>query len=418
MKRILFVDDEAEVLDGLRHMLAPQENQWEMEFAGGGEKALGFLESAPFDVIVSDVSMPGMSGAALLKTVCDKYPAIVRIVLSNQAELDEALRTVPVAHQFLVKPCDLHMLRVGIERATSLSNVLQNKMLVSIVGSVKDLPVLPKTYLALREKLADPEVEVKDVVRLVEQDVGISAKILQLVNSAFFGLPREISTLRTAVTYLGIEIVQNLVLSAEVFRVFEKVQSFKGFSFEEMHVHSQLTAKIAARIPVSATAHSVAIVAGLLHDIGKLVLATRSPKHFARALEGAQADERSLYLVEEELIGVSHAEIGAYLLGIWGLPCSVLEAVAHHHQPRRVPHDLVDAVTVVHMANFLAHEHPVHPNASEKYPHQVPDPEYLASIGIADQLPSWHELAEEAANELRGGGVKPVDRPTRQQVRV
>jgi HD-like signal output (HDOD) protein len=418
MKRILFVDDEPEILDGLRSMLEPQKLQWEMEFAGGAEKALAELEKVPFDVIVPDVSMPGISGAALLKTVCDKYPAVVRIVLSNQAELEEALRTVSVAHQFLVKPCDLHMLRVAIERATSLSSVLQNKMLVGIVGSVKDLPVLPKTYLALREKLADPEVQVKDVVRLVEQDVGISAKILQLVNSAFFGLPREIATLRTAVTYLGIEIVQNLVLSAEVFRVFEKVQSIEGFSFEEMHVHSQLTAKIAARIPVSPMAHSVAIVAGLLHDIGKLVLATRSPKHFLRALEGAHADRKCLYVTEEELMGVSHAEIGAYLLGIWGLPCSVLEAVAHHHQPRRVPHDLIDAVTVLHVANYLAHEHPVHPQASENYPHQVPDPEYLESMGIADQLPAWHEFAEEAANELRGGGVGPADRPTRQQVRV
>lgn len=231
-------------------------------------------------------------------------------------------------------------------------------------------------------------------------------------------MPREISTLRTAVTYLGIEIVQNLVLSAEVFRVFEKVQSFEGFSFEETHVHSQLTAKIAARISVSPLAHSVAIVAGLLHDIWKLVLATRSPKHFLRALEGAQADQKCLHIVEEELMGVSHVEIGAYLLGIWGLPCSVLEAVAHHHRARRVPHDLVDSVTVVHIANYLAHEHPVNPEASEKYPHYVPEPEYLASLGIADQLPASHELAEEAANELRGGGVKPMDRTTRQQVRV
>jgi hypothetical protein len=117
-------------------------------------------------------------------------------------------------------------------------------------------------------------------------------------------------------------------------------------------------------------------------------------------------------------MGVSHAEIGAYLQGIWGLPCSVLQAVAHHHQPRRVPHDLIDAVTVLHVANYLAHEHPVHPQASENYPLQVPDPEYLASMGIADQLPAWHEFGEEAANELRGGGVGPAARPVRQPVRV
>jgi putative nucleotidyltransferase with HDIG domain len=422
MKRVLFVDDERAVLDGLRQMLEPQQGHWEMAFAEGGEEALTLMEGAPFDVIVSDVKMPGMDGAALLKKVCNEHPAAVRIVLSDQADLEEALRTVPVAHQFLVKPCDLPALRVAIERATSLHNVLRNKMLVIVVGSVKDLPVLPKTYIALQEKLRDPDAEIRDIVRLVEQDVGISAKILQLVNSAFFGLPREISTLRTAVAYLGIEIVHNLVLSAEVFRVFEKAPSFKGFSFEEMHVHSQLVAKIAGAIPASATTHNVAIVAGLLHDVGKLVLATRSPKHFMRALEGAEEDKKCLHLVEEGLMGVSHAEVGAYLLGIWGLPCSVLEAVAHHHQPTRVPQDVMDAVTIVHVANYLAHEHPVNPEPEGRFPNQVPDPEYLANLGIAEQLPAWHELAEEAANSLRGGGgnagAPAPARPTRQRVRV
>jgi HD-like signal output (HDOD) protein len=117
-------------------------------------------------------------------------------------------------------------------------------------------------------------------------------------------------------------------------------------------------------------------------------------------------------------MGVSHAEIGGYLLGIWGLPYSVLEAVAHHHQPRRVPHDVFDSFNVLHVSNYLAHEHPVHPQASEKYPHRSPDPEYQASMRIADQLPAWHEMAEEAANELREGGPGPAERAARQQVRA
>ena len=145
-----------------------------------------------------------MDGAALLKIACERFPGVVRIVVCSQEEMNGALRAVPVAHQFLLKPCEPHMLRVAVERATSLSDVLSNKLLANIVGSVKDLPVLPRTFMALREKLADPNASVKEVVKLVEQDFSISAKILQLVNSAFFGLPREISTLNTAVSYLGI----------------------------------------------------------------------------------------------------------------------------------------------------------------------------------------------------------------------
>jgi putative nucleotidyltransferase with HDIG domain len=242
----------------------------------------------------------------------------------------------------------------------------------------------------------------KNIVRIIEGDVAISAKILQLVNSAFFGLPREISTLQTAVGFLGTQIVQNLVLSAEVFHVFEKATPIKGFSFEDLHTHSQLAAKIAGRIPASSHVHGAAIVAALLHDMGKLVLAVRSPKHFERAMQGAIEEKLPLHVVEQDLIGVSHAEVGAYLLGIWGLPTPVVEAVAHHHHPERIPHDALDAVGIVHIANFLAHEHPVHPPIAGPLPHQRPDPTYLQEVGAADSIEEWSKLAENAANEMRG----------------
>jgi HD-like signal output (HDOD) protein/CheY-like chemotaxis protein len=413
MKRVLFVDDERESLEALKGMLQRQELPWEAAFATSGKSALDLLAEKPFDVIISDIRMPEMDGAALLKIACERFPGVVRIVVCSQEEMNGSLRAVPVAHQFLLKPCEPHTLRVAVERATSLSDVLGNKMLANIVGSVKDLPVLPRTFMALREKLADPNASVKEVVKLVEQDISISAKILQLVNSAFFGLPREISTLNTAVSYLGIDMLQNLVLSAEVFRVFENSANLPGFSFEELHQHSQLTAKIASHIPVPAAVHSAAVVAGLLHDVGKLVLATRSPKHFARALEGAAEEKRPLFAVEQELMGVSHAEVGAYLLGIWGLPCPVVEAVAHHHHPERVPQETLDAVAVVHVANYLAHENPVRPGAggdSDSYSYLKPDPAYLEKLGLTDQIPAWNEFAEEAAIEMRDGPKRETRR--------
>ena len=151
MKRVLFVDDEQAVLDSLRKMLAAQEHQWTTAFCLSAEAALAELAKSPFDAIVSDLRMPEMDGAALLKIVCERYPTVVRIVIASHEEMNGALRAVPVAHQFLLKPCDPHMLRVAVERATSLSNVLSNKMLASLIGSVNDLPVLPRTYLALRE---------------------------------------------------------------------------------------------------------------------------------------------------------------------------------------------------------------------------------------------------------------------------
>lgn len=407
MKRILFVNDNPSVKEELRAMLEPQQGHWEVAFAPDGEAALTLLDAAPFDVIVSEIRLPRMDGATLLKTVCARFPAVVRIVLLRHSEVENALRAVPVAHQFLVKPCDLTMLRVAIERATSLSNLLNNKLLASITGSVQDLPILPRTYLALREAFANPDVSLKRVVRIIEQDISVSAKVLQLVNSAFFGLPREISTVQTAVSYLGTEMLQHLVLTAGVFQVFERAKSVKGFSFEDLHLHSQLTARIASRIPATAHVSNAAIVAGLLHDVGQLVLAMRSPQHFARALAGARDEGIPVHLAEQNLIGVSHAEVGACLLGLWGLPTPVVEAVAHHHQPRRIPHDMLDAVGIVHIADALAHRYPVREPLGSPLVHQEIDAEYLEALELTGQIPAWEELAETAANEMRGapGGV-------------
>ena len=356
MIRILFVDDETRILEALQRMLRPQRNAWDMAFAAGAEAALTMLEAASFDVIVSDMRMPGMDGATLLDLVRTKYPGMLRIVLSGYTELEASFRAVPVAHQFLLKPCDADALRMAIERGTRLLQVLNSKMLVSIVGSLQELPSLPKAYSELRVELSKPEPSVSCIAKIVEDDVGISAKVLQLVNSAFFGLPRDVSNVTTAVTYLGTNILQHLVLSLEVLRTFQPQKAIPGFSIEGFSRHSHMVAQIAARIPKKGALPGAVVVAGLLHDVGKLVIAERTPDHFARAITGAKTEKRPLFEVEEELIGVSHAEVGAYLLSMWGLPYPVVEAVAHHHHPERVPHSQLDMITAVHLANTVAHE--------------------------------------------------------------
>lgn len=406
MKRILFVDDEVNILEGLQRMLRPQRGEWEMSFAPGGQAALTMLESSTFDVVVSDMRMPGMDGAALLNVVREKHPAALRFVLSGYTELQASFRAVPVAHQFLVKPCDPDALRIAIERATSLSNVLNSKMLASLVGSMQDLPLLPKTYADLRQALSDPEVSVDHVVKIVERDVAISAKILQLVNSAFFGITRDVTEISTAVSYLGLNILQNLVLSAEVFRAFRPKKPIPGFSAEEFHLHSQYAARIAGKIPLKNEMQGGAVAAALLHDVGKLVIAERSPEHFARALSGAKEDRKPLYVIEEELIGISHADVGAYLLSLWGLPYPVVEAVAHHHHPDRVSHTKMNMITTVYAANILANEHAPKRTDSADLLHDLIQPSILESIGETDNLPEWHKIAEEATHEpqpaLRG----------------
>lgn len=394
MRRVLFVDDEPRILDGLRRMLRPLREEWEMAFAPGGESALALLDAHPFDVIVSDMRMPGLDGAALLNRVRDHYPQIVRIVLTGQTEMNTALRVVPVAHQFLAKPCDTGVLRVAIERACHLQSLLNDDTIRRNVAAMGDLPSLPRTYHELTRALADPDASLQKVARIVEHDVGISAKILQLVNSAFFGLSHSITNIQSAVSYLGIATLKNLVLSVEVFRAFQPKRALNGFSLEALQYHSRVAAHIAVRLPVPKHLTDTVFVAGMLHDVGKLILAAKFSERFENTLAEARKEHCPLYKVEERERGFSHAEIGAYLLGLWGPPYNVVEAVAFHHTANQAAGQDLDAVSGVHVADLLAHEidDPPPGQGAEAPPAENRDAEFQA-LGLMENLAEWRAMA-------------------------
>ncbi len=381
-------------------MLRTQRHDWDMAFAPGGEAALALLQAAPFDVIVSDMRMPGIDGAKLLTQVRDLYPQVVRIVLSGHTELATALQVVPIAHQFLAKPCDAGTLRVAVERACHLKGLLNDDSIRRTVGALRDLPSLPRTYYALTDALANKDVSLQKLAKIIEQDVGISAKILQLVNSAFFGLAHSIVNIEHAVTYLGINTLTSLVLSIEVFHIFEPKKLLPGFSLEKLHSHARLTALIAARLPVPKHLLDVAVVAGMLHDVGKLILAWKLPERFQKLQTAAAEEQVPIYKVEEREYGFSHAEIGAYLLGLWGLPYVIVEAVALHHAPNRVPHESFDAVSAVHIANFLARELEVPSNGADLDSYAAANSQELIAMGADGELAAWRAMAAEIPSSL------------------
>ena len=399
MRRVLFVDDELRFLEGLQRMLRSQRHEWEMAFAPSGHAALALMEASPFDVIVSDLRMPGMDGGALLTRVRAAYPQVVRIILSDHTELPTALQLVPVAHQFLAKPCDAEMLRVAIERACHLKALLHDESIRRMVGGLGELPTLPRTYQALTLALANPDTPLHHIAQIVELDVGLSAKILQLVNSAFFGMARSITNIQNAVNYLGISTLKSLVLSVEIFRVFAPKRAVEGFSLESLQRHARLTAYIAARLPVPKHLVEIATVAGMLHDVGKLILAWKLPQRFEELLAERQEEQCPLYKVEEREYGFSHAEIGAYLLGLWGLPYAVVEAVALHHAPNRTAHRTFDAASAVYIANLLAKEQDSsYPSPGEESLQS--NPEYLDSLEVQKHIPHWRAMAAEASPML------------------
>jgi len=387
--RILFVDDDPLVLQGLQRMLRCMRQEWEMEFVESGESALARLEQADFDVVVSDMRMPGMNGAELLDTVMRRHPKTVRLILSGHADRDLILRCVGATHQYLAKPCDPDELKLTITRAAQSEGSLQSEALRVLVARIECLPSLPDLYSEIVEKCRDPETVIEDIAVIVARDLAMTAKILKLVNSAFFGLGRSISSVHEAVSYLGIETIKALVLSLDAFSQFQEVSEC-GFSFGELWRHSMETAATARAIARFEKADQKALdesfASGLLHDTGKLVMAYNFPAAYADAVRASQHRGLSLIACERETFSASHAEVGGYLLGLWGLPVGVVEAIAFHHTPRLSRGQGFSALTTVHLADFLVREAQVEsglPGRPEL------DTGYLEELGLPGRIDRW-----------------------------
>jgi HD-like signal output (HDOD) protein/CheY-like chemotaxis protein len=397
MTRILFVDDEPAVLDGLRNLLRKQRKQWQMSFALGGKAALEELEKATFDVVVSDMRMPGMDGAELLRQVKDRYPAVARLVLSGHADQDMVTRALPVAQQYLSKPCDGEQLRGVIERVCGLQALVAGTAVRDIVGRLDKLPSIPETYVKLTSAIADPDTGTNDIARIVERDPAMCAKVLQLVNSAYFGLSRPLSSVAQATSYLGLDLLKGLALTLNVFASAPRIP---GFSFEQLQKRSIMVARLAKQYVADPKDGEAAFTGGLVHDIGVIILALSIPERFAQVVQLAASTKRPLHEVEREELGASHAAVGGYLLGVWGLPLQVVEAVAYHHVLRDTPYERVDPLVAVHLASALAGEALAPPGTTCA---DTIDMARLESVGVAAQLPRWREQAATEARAVAAG---------------
>ncbi len=353
-RSILFVDDEAPLLDGLRRALHADRPRWSMRFACGAAQALEAMRAAPADVVVTDMRMPDMDGMALLTAVQAEWPAAARIVLSGYADLALVAQTSVVAHQYLLKPCDTATLRGTIERTLELQAALSDPALRRLVGGLGSLPAAPGAYRQLSSALGDPEVPVRALARIVQQDASLVARVLQFVNSAYYGLARRVASVEQAIAYLGINTLRHLTLTVEVQRAFGGGPA-AGTAFAAFERHGALTARIARRLEGDPARGEVAFAAGLLHDAGKLVLASRLPEAYAEILARAARDRRSHVEVEREVLGADHAAVGGYLLGLWGLPHAIVEAVTFHHDEDRPARCGMGLVELVGAADALAH---------------------------------------------------------------
>jgi HD-like signal output (HDOD) protein len=353
--RVLFVDDETRVLEALERVLFDLEHDWETRFVSGGDEAMRELKQQPCDVVVSDLRMSGMDGVALLTHVAELYPRTVRIVLSGHSDEEAALKMVRVAHQFLAKPCAAETLYQVIARAEQLTQVLGDRKLQALVGQVAVLPPAPALQRELSDLVEGTDSSAGAMAALIKQDPALTSKLLQVASSAFFNSAASVADVESAIMRLGLRTLRNLTHSLGDTRTSSAPQA-TSLSIDALQQRSLQIARLASRMARLPEDASAAYIAGLLCDVGRLVLASAAPERlYVTEAESAQRGVPA-YVAEQATWGATHAEIGAYLLGLWGLPFQIVEAVANHHAPERAAADRLGLPQLVWLAACIVEQ--------------------------------------------------------------
>lgn len=335
---VLFVDDEPLLLDGLRRQLHAERGRWAMRFAQSGEQALQMLTERPADVVIADMCMPHMNGATLLREVRSRWPDAVRFILSGQTDQTELMGEIGAIHQFLQKPCPAETIRRSVARATNLTRELERGALRSMTAGIQSLPVVSETYRRLVEILEQADCDAERVAAVVEQDIGLTTKLLQMVNSAFFGLPRRTTSVKEAVIRIGIRNLRYLAVAAQIFDSLGRHNAC-GEAVSRLWVACTDLGAAAAHLardagqsqPVCESAR----LAGTLSLIGRALLVSGGPQRYASVLERVSATGCLLHEAEEFEVGIPQHVVGAYALGLWAFADDIIDAVLHQAAPER-----------------------------------------------------------------------------------
>lgn len=387
-KRILVADSDPQTAGQFAKALG---GEWQVKGVASGEAALAALESEPFGAIVASLGLPELDGPQLLNRVRQKFPNTARFLIAEEADRERVLKEGLGTQQFLTKPCNAAAIKSALENAASVGKWIEDDGLRELVSRIRSLPTIPSIYLEVRAALKSSDASAESIGAVIVKDMAMTTKLLQVCNSSYFGLPRKITDPGEAVARLGFDTVNSIVVAVKMLGYYDRIKP-AYYSVDKLWKHSQSVAHHARAVAMWQTSDRVlaesAYTAGLMHDLGKVVLACNFCQDYELAQNAARQQIRPLWQVEKEVFGASHAEIGAYLLGKWGLPADVLEAAALHHSPWRTGNGEFSVLTAVHVADGLEHE--ANPSG-EGWPASPIDTIYLAKIGCLDQLPHWRE---------------------------
>jgi HD-like signal output (HDOD) protein/ActR/RegA family two-component response regulator len=391
-KRILFVGEDQVLYQEFQAHCAGPESAWTVQHARTEEEALALCHQQTTAAVVADVHLNGKSGKDLLDAFMRRQPKALRIIISDLADVASTMKCIGHAHHHVLKPCSAQTLLQVLEQAFAQEAWLPSEPVQGFIAQMRQVPSPIKAYQQIVQEMKSPTCSLEKIGTLVAQDPAVAAKVLQLANSTVFGREHNVVNPAEAIGFIGLETTKAVVLLAHTFSSFDNLR-LAQFSIEDLWRHSVDVGRMAKRVVALENAGEdmaeQAFAAGLLHDIGKLLFAANLPGLFSKVLRLSREQHCNLWEAEAQVLpSVGHAELGAAVLGIWGLPKSIIEAVALHHSPWRQRSHKFSPVTAVHVANILDHE--AHPDPAIIMPSLI-NTSYLADMRLAARVEEWRQ---------------------------
>ncbi|NOZ08751.1 MAG: response regulator [FCB group bacterium] len=394
--RVLFVDDESKILSGIKRSLRHKRSDWEMEFYTSAVDALTAINDNPCDVVVTDIRMPGMDGVELIERISQQYPTTIRIMLSGQSDNDKFIKSGHLAHYFLNKPTDAETISEVIERMLKVRDKVSNSRM-SLLMSLRSIPSLPTLYSQLVMEINSEHSTSNTIAAIIEKDIGMTAKILKLVNSSFYGMRNKVHSVAFAISLLGSNTLKSFVLFYRLNNAYESLK-MKHLDVNQLWKISEQISVLAGEIAKNERANKKTIddvmVAGLLQSLGILVLANHAPRSYEKILQDISDNDGNLIEAERRVLGMSHLEAASYVLEIWGLPESVYRSVEFCSSPTLADEGEKGIVPYLYAAIYLISQNV---NSILFNNLQLED-SYLEKLGLLEKLPVWDELCKEIVN--------------------
>src|SRR5688572_11419171 len=390
--RILFVDDEPLVREFYGMVGSLLGSDYEVYTVSSGKDGLQFLKRTPVDIVISDLVMPEMNGQEFMTAVSREHPDSMRIVISAHEDQLTVAQCLMFGHRYFSKPFDLKNLAAVLKRICHLKHLVGSEKLKRVVSGLGALPTPPKLYHRLSQAISSAYSSLDEISAIVQEDPGLTVKLLQIANSAYFGTAQKVITPSEAVQIIGLEVLRALVLCVHAFKFYQD-RNFRSISPAELWDHSLRTASAAQKLAryenLPSASCEEAFVSGLLHDIGKLVLAANADADYRVVMERSRSEGTPVDQVEWEVFGATHAQIGAYLLGLWGLPEAIVSNVELHHSLDFNANTGFTPAAAIHIAQFL-----------ERSPDRISqlDTRFLKQLGVENRISDWERVLHPELN--------------------